>query len=110
MPQVLTVSIIDVAAQSHFHTEVKIVSATHTITGGTTFLCDGGGGAFTITLPLASLYTGRLITIKRVSASGTITVGRSGSDTIDGATSVDLTTQYERLSVTSDGLNWLVVD
>jgi hypothetical protein len=110
MPQSATYVIVDLASQSHFHNDIKFISGTHTITGGTVFLCDGSGGAFTITLPAAASWTERIITVKRTSAAGTITVEGNGSETVDGAANVALTAQYERVTVVSDGTNWVRVD
>jgi len=110
MPQSVSYTVVSIPDQSHYHNDVKSISGTHTITGGTVFLCDGSGGAFTITLPAAASYLHRLITVKRTSATGTITVDGNGSETIDGAASVDLTSQYERLTIVSDGANWFRVD
>lgn len=99
----------DVEAQSHFHTYVKFVSTTHTISGGTFFVCDSSGGAFDITLPDAGTYLGRIITIKQISATNTVTVDTTGGQTIDGAASFPLATQYDTVTVISDGSDWFTV-
>ncbi len=109
MPQVLTYETVDIESQSHFHNEVKTVAATHTITGGALFPCDTTAGGFTITLPSAEAYAGRVITIKKMVAANTLTVAAGGGDTIDGSASLPFTTQYDYLTVQSDGLNWLVI-
>lgn len=64
------------------------------------FRVDATSGNITITLPAASTAFGASMGIryvfKRVDASGnTVTIVRAGSDTIDGATSIGLTTQWE---------------
>jgi hypothetical protein len=61
---------------------------------------DATSGNVTVTLPAASAMFGNSIGIiyvfKRIDNSGnTVTISRAGSDTIDGATSFTLTTQYE---------------
>lgn len=61
---------------------------------------DATGGNVTLTLPAASTAFGNAVgiqyVIKRIDNSGnTITIQRAGSDTIDGGTSVTLTTQWE---------------
>lgn len=65
------------------------------------------GGAFTATLPLASLAgKGKEIVFKKIDASANdMTVARSGADTIDGATSRVLGAQYDYLRLVSDGVN-----
>jgi hypothetical protein len=56
---------------------------------------DASGGAFTVTLPAASGVLGQLVYVKKTDSSGNaVTVGRTGSDTIDGATTQSLATQY----------------
>ena len=72
-------------------------------------LADASGGNFTVTLPDATDRPGRLIFVKNVGASGTVTVGVTGSDTIDGASSLDLTEQYAGVWVRSDDTNWHVL-
>ena len=65
--------------------------------------------ARTITLPLAStMAAGRVITIKDESgacATNNITVARTGSDTIDGATSAVLNANYQAKAFYSDGIS-----
>jgi hypothetical protein len=57
--------------------------------------CDATGGARTINLPAAT-GTGRYIVVKKTdSSSNACTPTRAGSDTIDGATTVSLATQYD---------------
>ena len=109
MPQVLTYEVESIIDQSHFHKDVKFISATHTITGGTVFVCDAAGGAFTITLPSVATYKNRIITVKRVSASNTVTVDGAGAETIDGAATYDLTSQYEQVTIFSDGDEWHII-
>ena len=70
------------------------------------------GGAVTIDLPDAGTYPGRQIFFKVTTNPGAnaITLQRQGSDTIDGATTnTTLNTQWEALSVISDGSSqWLI--
>ena len=61
-----------------------------------TVLVDASGGAVIITLPLASSANGRRYDIKKTdSSANTVTIAISGGDTIDGAASVVLSTQYQ---------------
>jgi hypothetical protein len=65
----------------------------------TVITCDATAGAVTITLPAAT-GTGRAISIKKIDSSpNACTPTRAGSDTIDGATSYSLTTQYAASAV-----------
>ncbi len=107
------------AAQPNFRAMVasdrplSVVSKTTTYTMlSTDDLILASGSAFTVTLGAASATPGKQITIKKTDSSLTniITVARAGSDTIDGATSVTLNTQYEYFTLVSDGTSsWAVV-
>lgn len=66
-------------------------------------LCDASGGGFAITLPAATTSGKPLIIKKTDSSFNIITINRAGSDTIEGATSTTLNTQYESVCLYSDG-------
>lgn len=94
----------------------SVVSKTANYTATETddiILCDSSWGAFTVTLPAAATYNGKVLTIKKVdstfSTSNAITIDGNASETIDGATTTTLNTQYETLEIISDGSNWHVV-
>ena len=59
-------------------------------------------GAVTLTLPSASAGC-REYWVTNVGASGTVTIAAAGSDTINGATTVALTAQYNFAHIISDG-------
>jgi hypothetical protein len=65
------------------------------------------GASFSVVLP-SPATPGATYTIKNA-GSGTLTVNQHGSETIDGATSIALATQYEGVTVQSDGTNWWVI-
>lgn len=70
-------------------------------------LADATGGAFTVTLPSATGSAGAVLRIKRLnSGANAVTVSGAGGQTIDGAATSSLTTQYQVLSLVSDGANW----
>jgi len=89
------------------HQAIKTITSNYTATTSDyQLLVDATSGNVTITLPAVSsvydgtLGTGIVYSIKRMDASGnTVTVSRAGSDTIDGATSFTLTTQYQSKSI-----------
>lgn len=73
-------------------------------------LCDATGGAFDVTLPDAADFNGRRFTIKRLnSGSNSVTVAAASGQTIDGASTSVLGTQYLAITVISDGSNWFVI-
>ena len=65
------------------------------------------GGAFTATLPLASLAgKGKEIVFKKTDASANdFTVSKAGSDTLDGANTRVLGAQYDYLRLVSNGVS-----
>ena len=88
----------------------------HAITSNTTlsqnhFLvkCTTSGGAFTVTLP-SSMPTGKVFVIKDAGAAGTnaITIATAGSETIDGAASIQIISNYGAANLMFDGSNYLV--
>jgi hypothetical protein len=82
-------------------------TAAYTITGADYLVgCDTTSAAFTITLPEASTVANQVFYV--VDEAGTanannITIARSGSDTINGDTSVLVNTSYTSLTLYSDG-------
>lgn len=71
---------------------------------------DATSAAFTVTLPTAVGFNGRRFTIKKKdSTANAVTVGTTSSQTIDGATTYALSTQYQTITVVSDNANWLII-
>lgn len=82
-------------------------STAYTAVANDFILADATGASFNVTLPAAASNTNKVISMKKVDASiHTVSFIRAGADTIDGATSVNLLTQYEQVNVVSDGTNW----
>lgn len=96
--------------QAIFATATK-TGTTYTIgTSDTVVIADATSNNVTISLPTASTVTGYRYYVKRKDGSAnTVTVARSGSDTIDGATSQTLNAQYTSVTVVSDGSNWYII-
>lgn len=75
-----------------------------------TVFADATGGAFTVTVPAASVNKGRRFTVIKIdSTASAITVARTSPNTINGATSVTLTAQYEAITIESNGTHWHIV-
>jgi len=87
--------------------DILNVSAAYT-TDPTDFviLCETGTGTYTITLPAA--VTKKIYIIKRI-GTNTITVTPDGSETIDGATSFTLSTQYQTLRIIGHSGAWYII-
>lgn len=70
------------------------------------------GGAETVTLPeISTIGNGFRLTIKKTdSSANAVTINRSGTDTIDGATSYVLNTQYQAVTlVSSTSSHWRII-
>lgn len=71
-------------------------------------IANAAGGAFDVTLPDAATCAGASFTVKRTSASNTVTV-KATAGTLDGtaaATGIALDAQYKTRRFTSDGTNY----
>ena len=109
MPQTTVTAVEDLAETSEIR-GVKSITATATVGSGGVFLVDATGGAVTLTLPLAAAIIGRVISVKKIDASGNaVTVDGSGSETIDGASTAVLTSQYDSVTVMTDGSEWFTI-
>lgn len=83
-------------------------TTTYTMTA-TDSVITCAAGTYTINLPTAVGCAGREYVIKRIGASGTITIDPAGTETIDGSTTKTLTSQNEVIRIISDGANWISV-
>lgn len=96
-----------------------IFSAQRTQIGGATTLTafDGtlfantGSGTVTVNLPTAVGIGGRIYAIVDKGNAGThnITVNAFGGETISGSASATISSNYGRLVIQSDGLNWYIL-
>lgn len=69
---------------------------------------DASGGARTVNLPAASGLSGLFYTIiKSDSSANNVTIDGNASETINGATTYLLTSQYQSVVLRCDGSNWL---
>jgi hypothetical protein len=68
---------------------------------------DATGGAFTVTLPTAVGRRGALRIIKRLnSGANAVTVAAAAGQTIDGTSTISLSSQYMAVSLISNGVGW----
>lgn len=92
---------------------LSVVSKTTTYTATTSDdVILASGSAFTITLFASSGNSGKVLRIKKTdsSLSNIITLDGNGSETIDGALTTTLNTQYEEVTIVCDGSNWHILD
>lgn len=88
-------------------------SKTATFTAGKAegnFSIDTTGGVVVANLPVVSTVTGQFYRFKRVTAgANALTITPNGSDTIDGAATFSLPTQWQCLTIFSTGVTWYVI-
>jgi hypothetical protein len=65
-------------------------------------------GTISITLPTAVGIVGRIYNIKNV-GTGIITILTTSSQSIDGNTSLTITTKYSSLQIIADGTGWNII-
>ena len=100
----------DLYAAAGLTGRLHAISANTTLTQGHFLVkCSTAGGAITVTLP-SSMPTGKVFVIKDdgSAASNAITIATAGSETIDGAASVQIISAYGAANLMFDGSNYLV--
>lgn len=107
-PQVVRLNVDDIKEEDEV---VTVTSTAYTVEGKKYILVDDdtAGAAVTITLPPAIDSTDRIITIKKIGSTATVTIDGNASETIDGATTGTISTQYTALQLLSDGANWFII-
>lgn len=90
---------------------VESVSSTGTVDLGTDVeLVDASGGVITRTLPTPD-FEGQTMFIKKIdSSANAVTVDTEGSETIDGAATQSVASQWDKIKVVTDGTNWFIVN
>jgi hypothetical protein len=93
---------------------IHAVNSNYTITDWDkryTILGTAGGSGIQVDLPLAANNPGRVVVVKKVDATvAAVTVAASGGDTVDGAASQAVASQWDRLTFQSDGVSqWFVI-
>jgi hypothetical protein len=98
---------ITIAASNAAGVQPITTISTATTLGSTnyTVLCNG---TFTVSLPAAASNTGRIYNIKNIGV-GTITVDPNAAETIDGAATYTLSTQYESITIQCNGTAWFIL-
>jgi hypothetical protein len=85
---------------------ITTITADYTISDQGVILGDATGGNITVTMLAAQLIKGVQYMIKKIDSSvNTVTIDGNGSETIDGATTLVLSTQYDSAIIISDGTN-----
>ncbi len=71
------------------------------------FQVECTAGTFSVTLPDATSFKGRVFSVKN-SGSGTITLATTSSQTIDGYVT-QILSQWFNITVMSNGANWIII-
>lgn len=72
-----------------------------------TVFADSTGGDITVKVPTAGGRAGKIFEIIRISDdANVVTISAASGEAINGDASVDLTTAYDKIIVTSNGVNW----
>ena len=71
-------------------------------------LCDTTSNNVTVTLPSAVSNTA-IFHIKKIASANSMIIDPSGTETIDGGTTVTVTEQFESLMLVSNNVNWNVI-
>lgn len=97
------------ASQNFSLTALNTVSSLITLNSTNGYvLCNANAGAFTVNLPTASAR--KRLHIKKIdSSANAITITRNGADTIEGAATYALNTQYKSVTLYSNGTStWYI--
>ena len=106
---------LEVTQQAKFNSSqvVNRVVATSAITLNDTHYyvaANATGGAFTIQLPNAATCFGRVYKLKKIDTSANkITIDPNGAQTIDGQSTYQLQTQWQIITIISNGTDWEVI-
>ena len=78
------------------------------------YLCASAGGNVTVTLPDCTdvggdAFAGRVVTIFKVDAANDVIIDADGSQEINGATTVTMSSQYNYRTIFSNGTEWFVI-
>ena len=69
---------------------------------------DTAAGAVTIDLPAAASSTDEIYNIVKLGTTASVTVDGNASETINGATTNVLSTQYDAIEIVCDGIEWFI--
>lgn len=112
-----TAATVVATGQPYITSGVRVRTTSYTASGNDGVIVGNPtGGNITITLPAASGGTGaigrdKVYIIKNIHASNSVIVDGDGSETIDGATTKTITTQYGFLQIVADSANarWHII-
>ncbi len=83
--------------------DYTVTTADYTVIGDTT------SGNKVFTLPTAASASGYTFVFKKIVSANTLTIDGAGSETIDGATTKVLSTQWTSVTIHSNGTAWFII-
>lgn len=87
-----------------------LITANTTLSSQAIVLCNTTSGAVTITLPPVSVSRGVVYFIKKADASGnSVTIDGNASEEIDGATTLVISSAWDKVRIVCDGTQWLTI-
>ena len=95
-----------------FQKTIVSKSASHAVVAGegSVYIGNAAGGAVTFTLPVVASCIGLVLTFKKIDSSGNaVIVDGNASETIDGATTKSIGTQYHSITIISNGTGWSII-
>jgi len=73
-------------------------------------LIDATSAAVTVDLIAVASHNGTPVTIKKIdSSANAVTIDGSGAETIDGSTTLVLASQYDSVTIQTDGTEWWIL-
>jgi hypothetical protein len=100
--------LVTVGSTSQSITNVTTVTSNYSITTANNVIL--ANGTLTATLPATNTVpTGTIFQLKTISVNGVLTIAGSGSNTIDGSSTITLNQQYQSITVVSNGTNWFII-
>ena len=88
----------------------SVTASGNVVCGDYLIIADATAGAITMTLPPAALVPGRIYTFKRINAgANAVVVDGYGSETIDGALTQTLGSQWSGVTIMSNGTAWFKI-
>lgn len=111
-PTISSPTITSPTVSGNFNLSVTTITFSTTADAYNTYFINASSGEVVLTLPSASTCAGRIYNIVRVqtypSAYNCIIACQSGQ-TINGMSSISLDNNYDRVTVQSNGSNWIII-
>jgi hypothetical protein len=109
----VSVTAADVATYASSNAAVDATTVTTTpytvLSTDHTLIVDDAIGIMTIDLLAAASESGQRLQIKKIGNTANVIIDANGSETIDRGLTATLTTQYENLTIVSDGTEWWIL-